>query len=228
MQATARVVVIHDCPLLFEGVRAIFASEPGFEVVGEARNATDVLLLCSENPPDVVIVELGTDDAEARRMLIQVRELCADIRTVVLTSVRSPNRVRAAVTAGAQALVSRNAANEQVIAAVRSVIRNQCYVDPELAGVLVATIAMTPEDTLQTGDARYRSLTIREREVFRLLADGMNNKSIAYYLGISHKTVETHHLRIMRKLGLADTVELIRYAAQIGLIEVHDWASDCN
>ncbi len=225
MQRTARVVIIHDYPFLFEGVRAILAVVPGIEVVGEARNATDVLVLCSEHPPDVVIVDLGPNDTEALQMLTQVANLCADVRIVVVTSVCGPNRVRAAVGAGAKGLLSRTASQEQLVDALWAVLQDHCYVDPELAGVLVTTVAMIPDDTLQNGDAGYGTLSTREREVFRLLADGMNNKSIAYQLGISHKTVETHHLRIMRKLGLGDTLDVVRYAARIGLIEIQDWVT---
>ena len=225
MQRTARVVMIHDYPFLFEGIRAILAGQPGIEVVGQARNATDVLLLCSEHPPDVVIVDLGPNDSQALQMLTQVRDLCAEVRIMIVTSVCGPNRVRGAVGAGAKGLLSRTATPEQLVEAVWAVLQDQCYVDPELAGVLMTTVAMIPDGTLQNSDAGYGSLTAREREVFRMLANGMNNKSIAYQLGISHKTVETHHLRIMRKLELSDSLEVIRYAARIGLIEVQDWVT---
>ena len=225
MQRTARVVMIHDYPFLFEGVRAILSGQPGVEVVAEARTATDVLVLCSEHPPDVVIVDLGPNDADALQMLKQVRDLCADVRVMIITSVCGPSRMRAAVGSGAKALLSRTATQDHLVNALWAVLQDQCYVDPELAGVLVTTVAMIPGDTVQSSDVGYGTLTAREREVFRLLANGMNNKSIAFQLGISHKTVETHHLRIMRKLGLSDSLDVIRYAARIGLIEVQEWVT---
>lgn len=225
MKRGVRVVMIHDCPFLFEGVRAILAAETSIRIVSEARNATDVLVLCSASPVDVVIVDMGSGESEALRMLEQVKDLCADAHIVVLTSARAPQRVRATVTSGAQGLVSRNAAGDQLLAAMRAVLQGQCYVDPELAGVLMTTVAMFSDKEFPNADAGYGLLTAREREVFRLLATGMNKKSIAYELGISHKTVETHHLRIMRKLDLQDTLDLIRYAAGIGLIEMEQWAA---
>ncbi len=225
MEQAVRVVMIHDCPFLFEGVRAILAGEPSVRKVGEARNAPDVLVLCSAPPPEVVIVDLGSSESEALRMLEQVKELCADAHIVVLIEPCGSQRMRAAVTAGAQGLVSRNAGGDQLRAAMRALLRGQCYVDPELAGVLMTTVAMICEEALPHTDTGYGALTVREREVFRLLANGMTNKSIAYELGISHKTVQTHHLRIMRKLDLHDTVDLIRYAATTGLIEMEEWVA---
>ena len=225
MKPAIRVAMIHDCPFLFEGVRAILAAERSIGTVAEARNATDVLVLCCESPPDVLIVDLGGSEPEGLRMLEQIKGLCEDAHIVVLTAGCGPERMRAAVSAGAQGLVSRNARVDQLPAAIAAVLQGQCYVDPELAGVLVTTVAMIPEEAFRDADDGYDALTDREREVFRLLATGMNKKSIAYELGISPKTVETHHLRIMRKLDLHDTLELIRYAAGIGLIKPEQWAA---
>ncbi len=225
MKRAVRVVVIHDCPFLFEGVRAILAAETSIETVTEARSATDVLVLCSESVPDVLIVDLGSGETEALQMLEQIKGLCVTAQIVVITSACGPKRVRAAVSAGAQGLVSRNARGDRLLAAIAAVMQSRCYVDPELAGVLVTTVGMIPEEAFRNADDGYGALTDREREVFRLLATGMNKKSIAYELGISPKTVETHHLRIMRKLDLHDTLQLIRYAAGIGLIKPEQWAT---
>lgn len=225
MERAGRAVMIHDCPFLFEGVRSILAGVTGMRIVGEARNATDVLVLCSESPPDIVIVDIGAGESEALRMLEQVKELCAEVHIVVLTSARAPQRMRAAITAGVQGLVSRNSGGEQLLTAMRAVLRGRCYVDPELAGVLMTTVAMIAEEELPSADAGYGLLTAREREVFGFLATGLNKKSIAYELGISHKTVETHYLHIARKLDLHDAVELIRYAVAIGVIEMEEWAA---
>ncbi len=217
--------MVHDCPLLFEGVRVILAGEPGVRIVGEARSATDVLVLCSETAPDVVIADLGSSETEALRVLKQIKELCADARIVVLAPVSGPQRIRAAAATGAEGFVSRNAPGDHLVAALRAVLRGQCYVDPELAGALISSVATLSGEVFPCTDSGYASLTAREREVLRLLATGMNNKSIACELRISYKTVQTHHLRIMRKLELHDTVDLIRYAAAIGLIEVEQWVA---
>ncbi len=221
---TARVLVVHDYPLIYEGIRSVLGPEPGIEVVGEARNAADALGVCSENPPDVIVVDLCLESAEVIMGLKQVRALGTNVKTVALTMPCGTQTIRKAIAYGVQGVLCKNAHNSRLIAAIRTVFSNQFYVDPELTELFAKTLAMmVPDDGLRAEHPTYEALSARERQVFAMLANGMSNKMIAFELGISRKTVETHHLRITRKLGLRDSVELFRYAARIGVIDIEEW-----
>ncbi len=225
VKPATRVLIVCIHPLVCEGVKAVLAREDGLDLAVESCSLGQVHDGCSDRPPDLIVVDLSAGCREATGILTEVRHRCGDVRIVALTDPGGTRSLRHAVATGAHGLVSNTASPEHLLMAIRTVLAGGYYVDPHCAAELVSTVRTIPDHAFRQPDAGYESLSAREREIFAMLADGMNNKAIAYRLGLSPKTVEAHYLHIRRKLGFRDGVDLIRYAARIGVIDLEDWTA---
>ncbi|TVQ37097.1 MAG: DNA-binding response regulator [Spirochaetaceae bacterium] len=220
-----KVLVIHDYPLAYEGVRTVLTQMNDIEVVGEARDGPQALLRCSEDPPDVAVVEIALLQDRGAAVIGQLIELCHDIRIVAIVEESTSYAIRRALLLSAQGFVARESPAAELAQAVRTVASGRHFITPCWTEQLVAMMRQLPDDTRLAVDSGYDALSQREREVFGMLAAGMTNKEIAFALKIGRKTVEKHHLRILRKLGVTDTMGLVRYAARIGVVDLNRWAS---
>ena len=220
-----KVLIIHDCPLAYEGARTVLAQAEGIEAVSEARDGTQALLHCTESSPDVVVVDASLPQNRVAEIIEQLEVLCNEMRCVVIFDGVTPYAIRHALLLPAQGFVARESPAVELVDAVRAVASGQHYITPCWTEQLVGIMRHLRGDTYLAVDAAYEGLSQREREVFRMLAAGMTNKEIAFALQIGRKTVEKHHLRVLRKLGLSDSIDLIRYAARIGIVDLDRWVS---
>ncbi len=218
--ALVRVLVIHNSPLLFEGVRTVLARANEIEVVGEAGDAAQALLRCSQIVPDVAVVDASLVHGQAGAIVEQLAKLCQGIRVVVIVDSSRRHAIRQALLLTAQGFVARESPTIELVNAVRAVVSGQRYITSCFVEQLATMMRHLPGDADLAADAGYDGLSKREREVFRMLAAGMSNKEIAFALGIGRKTVEKHHLRVLRKLHIGNSMELIRYAAHIGIVDL--------
>ena len=213
MSASIRVLVVDDHAVVRTGLRRILDSEKDIETVGEAPNAERALFEALELKPDIVLLDVvmpGKSGIEAMPGLLTA---LPDTRVLVLSMQDDPRYVREAFEAGASGYVLKEAADTEVVGAVRAVANGERYVHPALGARLVAA------ESEERKRAASDPLSEREREVLRLLALGHTNQEIAAQLYISVRTAETHRAHIMRKLGLASRAELVRYALDNGMIE---------
>ena len=210
---TIRVLLVDDHAILRSGLRRVLDSEPDIEVVGEAENAERAVFEAMANTPDVVVMDVvmpGMSGIDGTPALLQA---VPGAKVLVLSMQDDPRYVRQAFEAGASGYVLKEAADTEVVGAIRSVAAGENYVHPALGARMVAA------DTAERKRAEADPLSDREREVLRLLALGHTNQEIAKMLYISVRTAETHRAHIMQKLGLASRAELVRYALDQGLIE---------
>jgi two-component system response regulator NreC len=210
---TIRVLLVDDHAILRSGLRRVLDSEPDIEVVGEAETAERAVFEAMATSPDVVIMDVvmpGKSGIDGTPALLQA---VPGAKVLVLSMQDDPRYVRQAFEAGASGYVLKEAADTEVVGAVRSVAAGEHYVHPVLGARLVAA------ETAERKRAETDPLSDREREVLRLLALGHTNQEIAKMLYISVRTAETHRAHIMQKLGLASRAELVRYALDHGLIE---------
>ena len=208
-----RVLVVDDHAVVRTGLRRILDAEKDIETVGEAPNAERALYEALELKPDVVLLDVvmpGKSGIEAMPGLLNA---LPDTRVLVLSMQDDPRYVREAFEAGASGYVLKEAADTEVVGAVRAVAGGERYVHPALGARLIAA------ESEERKRAASDPLSEREREVLRLLALGHTNQEIAAQLYISVRTAETHRAHIMRKLGLASRAELVRYALDNGMIE---------
>ena len=208
-----RVLVVDDHAVVRAGLRRVLDAESDIETVGEAANADRAVFEAIEHKPDVVLMDVmmpGKSGIEGMPALLQA---VPDAKVLILSMQDDPRYVQEAFDAGASGYVLKEAADTEVVAAVRSVAGGARYVHPALGARLVEAAAA------ERKRAEVDPLSEREREVLRLLALGHTNQEIAKMLYISVRTAETHRAHIMQKLGLSSRAELVRYALSEGLLE---------
>jgi two-component system, NarL family, response regulator NreC len=210
---SVRVLIVDDHAVVRTGLRRVLDAEADIETVGEAPDAGRAVYEAIETKPDVVLLDVmmpGKSGIEALPSLLQA---APQARVLVLSMQDDPRYVREAFAAGASGYVLKEAADTEVVDAVRTVAAGGQYVHPTLGARLLAAEAE------ERRRAEADPLSDREREVLRLLALGHTNQEIASQLFISVRTAETHRAHIMRKLGLGSRAELVRYALAEGLLE---------
>jgi len=208
-----RAVVVDDHAVVRSGIKLLLEREEDIEVVGEAGNAKDAIFRARALKPDVILLDVVMPGESGIEVLPNLLKESPETKVLVLSMQDDPNYVREAFAAGASGYVLKEAADEEVVAAVREIANGGRYVHPALGARMVAAEA----------DARAAAeadpLSEREREVLRLLALGHTNQEIAKMLFISVRTAETHRAHIMQNLRLSSRAELVRYALSHGLLE---------
>jgi two-component system response regulator NreC len=211
-----RVVVADDHAVVRIGVRALLDAAPDIEVVGEAGSGDEVLRLCTDLRPDVVVMDLsmqGTDGLEATRQLLR-RPVHPHV--LALTMHDEEDYLIPALEAGVRGYVVKSAASADLLDAVRTVARGRSWVSASAAPVLARGFRRRLEqDDLR---AAVDSLSEREREVFRLVAQGHGASRIGEMLHVSPKTVDTYRRRVNEKLGISDRSDYVRIALELGLL----------
>lgn len=206
-----RIVLADDHAVVRSGLRLLLEAEADFEVVAEAGDAAHALRTVLGHKPDVLVLDLNMPGSPtSMEALPQVAERSEGTHTVVLTMQDDPEFARRAMRAGARAYVLKEAADTDLVQAIRSAAVGQTYLTPSLGAKLAAAPL---EEERRPGD-----LSERELEVLRLIALGHTNAEIAGQLYLSVRTVETHRAHVQQKLGLSTRAELVRYALDHGLL----------
>ena len=203
-----RIVVVDDHAVVRAGLRLLLEAEDDLEVVGDAGNARDAVFEVRAAKPDVILLDVVMPDESGIDALPKLLHEAPAARVLILSMQDDPSYVREAFAAGASGYVLKEAADAEVVAAVREVATGNQYLHPALGARMVAAEAKA--DAADAADP----LSDREREVLRMLALGHTNHEIANQLYISVRTAETHRAHIMRKLQLSTRAELVRYAIE--------------
>jgi DNA-binding NarL/FixJ family response regulator len=210
---SVRILIVDDHAVVRSGIRLLLAAEDDLEPVGEAGTAREAIFEARSLKPDVVLMDVVMPDGNGLDAIPTLLHEHPELKVLMLSMQDDPQYVRQAFAAGASGYVLKEAADTEVVAAVREVARGGRYVHPELGARLVAA------ETEEQRRAEQDPLSEREREVLRLLALGHTNQEIAKQLYISVRTAETHRAHIMQKLRLSSRAELVRYALAHGLLE---------
>ena len=223
MSSKQSILIIDDHPLFREGLKVIIGRTSRFQVVGEAGTAREGLDLAQELKPDIIIVDISLPDKSGIQLTHDIKSLPFATRVMIVSMHAKIDYIAAAFKAGAMGYMVKESATEGLTKGLESVIRGEYFLDSSLSHTVVANLISSPIKEARIRDDDYGSLTPREQEIMRLLAEGLSPKKIAENLFISPKTVENHRASIMNKLGLHSTMELVRYAARLGLIDVDLW-----
>jgi DNA-binding NarL/FixJ family response regulator len=208
-----RVLIVDDHAVVRSGLRLVLEGEEDIEPIGEAGTARDAIFQNRALKPDVILLDVVMPDGSGLDAIPTLLHERPEAKILVLSMQDDPQYVRQAFAAGASGYVLKEAADSELVAAVREVARGGRYVHPELGARLVAA------ETEAAKRADEDPLSDREREVLRLLALGHTNQEIAKQLYISVRTAETHRAHIMQKLRLSSRAELVRYALAQGLLD---------
>ena len=207
------IVVVDDHAVVRSGLRLLLEAEEDLTVLAEAGNAREAVFEVRAHTPDVILLDLVMPGESGIDAVPKLLHEAPDAKILVLSMQDDPQYVREAFAAGAKGYVLKEAADAEVVDAIRQVAAGGSYVHPTLGARMVAA------DAAARAAAEADPLSDREREVLRLLALGHTNQEIAKQLFISVRTAETHRAHIMRKLGLETRAELVRYALEHGQLD---------
>jgi two-component system response regulator NreC len=216
MMETTTVFLAEDHTILREGLRMILSSRPGLEVVGEAEDGQDAIQQIRKIKPHVVLMDLSMPHLNGTEAIGIVKRRNPEIKVIALTVHKSVEYVRATLNANADGYVLKDDTHDELLNAISSVLKGNIYLSPGICDkVINGFLDHTPSSTsLHSWD----SLTERERQVIKLIAEGSKNREIADFLSLSVKTVEKHRSNLMKKLGLHSASALTTYAIKNGMM----------
>jgi two-component system response regulator NreC len=204
-----RILLAEDHVMVRQGLRSLLELA-GMAVVGEASDGQEALQIAHEQHPDIAVLDIGMPRLNGLETARRFREALPQTKIVLLTVHTEDPYVLEAMQAGAVGYVLKTQATLDLVQAIRDVLQGQIYLSPRVSRAVVTAY-------LTRSDLPPDPLTSREREVLQLIAEGETTKEIAWRLGLSAKTVESHRIRLMHKLDIHETATLVRYAIRRGL-----------
>ncbi|MBW9271178.1 MAG: response regulator transcription factor [Candidatus Thiodiazotropha sp. (ex. Lucinisca nassula)] len=212
-----KIIIAEDHNILRAGLKALLTSNPQFDVIGEADNGRDAIRRVIDLKPDLVIMDLNMPGMNGMDAIREIRERDAEIKTLVLTVHNEEEYVLASLKAGANGYVLKDATQNELMTAAERVLSGKTYLSAEITEKVVNSYLQT-NNVNSEPLTRWDTVTQRERQILKLIAEGHTNKSMADYLCISVKTVEKHRANLMKKLDLHNVSALTTYALEKGLI----------
>jgi DNA-binding NarL/FixJ family response regulator len=218
MSSKQRILIVEDHTLLRAGLRALLTQEADIEIVGEADNGHDAVNMIAKLSPQLVLMDISMPGMNGIEAIRDIKRRYPETRVLVLTIHKTEEYIHESLRAGADGYILKDATHDELRVAVRSVLNGKTYLSPDISGKVIngylgAGQAMSPSSIWDT-------LTHREREVLKLVAEGHPNKFIADYFCLSVKTVEKHRSNLMKKLDLHNASTLTAYAIEKGLVEI--------
>jgi DNA-binding NarL/FixJ family response regulator len=218
MNARQKLIIIEDRAIVRAGLRMLLGAEPNLEVVGESGNMGDVLPMVAQLAPQLVILDIGGDNAAGLATVAELRREHPLTRILVLTELHSDNHMRAALQAGAHGFVLKHTSDTELLMAVRSVLSGKVFLSPDVLDKVVSVYLDANPIDGGAPKTHWESLTSREREILKLIAEGHTSRYIAGQLSLSIKTVEKHRYNLMKKLDLHNVSALTTFAIGRGLV----------
>lgn len=207
-----RILLADDHAVVRQGFRLILAAQPDMEVVGEAANGRQAVSACGRLQPDIAVVDVSMPELNGIEATRRIGEVSPRTRVLALSMHKDAVYVREILRAGAKGYLLKDAMDTDLVAAVRALARGEGYLSPAVSEAVLSDYRKHVTDPIDL-------LTAREREVLQMIAEGKTNKEIAVALQLSVYTIEAHRGRIMEKLNLHSTGELVRFALRAGLID---------
>jgi DNA-binding NarL/FixJ family response regulator len=209
-----KVLLADDHKIVRDGLRTLLEKHAEIQVVGEAEDGRETVLQTRKLLPDIVIMDIAMPELNGIEATRQILSESPDVKVIALSMHSDRRFVTEMLKAGASAYLLKDCAFEELVIAIRTVLKGKIYLSPGIAGVVIESyIKSTPRSEVSV----FSLLSDREREVLQLMAEGRTTKEIASHLNVSIKTVETHRTNIMTKLDIHSIAELTKYAIREGL-----------
>jgi two-component system, NarL family, response regulator NreC len=213
-----RIMLADDHTLFRQGVRVLLCAEVDFEVIGEASNGSDAVDRAKELHPDVVLMDIGMPGLSSFESTRQIKKNRPETKVLFLTMYDDEDYLVEGMEVGASGYVLKDSPDRQLVAAIRDISRGGSFLSPRMLSQLVDDFRSRIKSANRM--PRFATLTVREREVLKLLAEGYSIKEIAADLSLSVKTIEAHKFNLMRKLDIHNKAQLVQYAIQKKIIKV--------
>lgn len=217
METKRKIVIAEDHTILRAGLRALLASQNGLEVIGEAGDGREAIRKVDTLQPDLLLIDLSMPKLNGIDAIREIKSQHPEIKIIVLTVHKSDEYIIAALRAGANGYMLKDASQNELLLAIDYVINGKTFLSPSISDKLVDAVLNT--DKKDKPAAGLDNLTAREREILKLVAEGNTNKKIADHLCISLKTVEKHRSNLMKKLDLRNTAALTAYAIEKKMVD---------
>ena len=211
-----RIVLAEDHTILREGLRALLSADPAFEIIGEAPDGREAVRCVEKLEPDLLLMDLSMPRMSGMDAIREIKKRYPDIKIIALTVHKTEEYLLATLQAGADGYVLKDATHDELVLAIKNVMRGKSYLSPGVSEKVIEGYLEGKESNRPRSS--WETLSQREREVLKLIAEGYKNKEIAEDLCISLKTVEKHRANLMKKLDLHNAAALTVYAMQKGLV----------
>ena len=216
MAEKKRIVLAEDHTILREGLRMLLSSNPAFEVVAEAEDGLEAVRCTDSTKPDLVLMDLSMPRMNGMGAIQEIKKQCPETKILVLTVHKTEEYILATLKAGADGYILKDATHSELMLAIDCVFSGKSYLSPGISEKVIEGY-LEGRGTIKSTTS-WESLTQREREILKMVAEGYKNKDIAEYLCISAKTVEKHRANLMKKLDLHSASSLTAFAMEKGLI----------
>ena len=209
-----RIVLTDDHALVRAGIRALCQTLPGVEVVAEASDGSQVLVMVKAHHPDVVLMDIAMKTLNGLEATAQIKRDFPQVRVIILSMHAAEEYVQQALKTGASGYLLKDSATRELEFALAAVMRGDVYLSPQISKLVVQSYMQHAGAV----ESPLGVLTPRQREILQLIAEGHSAKDIAFRLDLSVKTVETHRAQLMERLGIHDIAGLVRFALRVGLV----------
>jgi len=216
MSQKVRIVIAEDHTILREGLRSLLSSNPSFEIVGEAEDGREAIKCVEKFKPDLILTDLSMPRMNGMEAIKEIKRESPTTKVLVLTVHRAEEYILATFRAGADGYLLKDSTHAELVMAVKKVLSGKHYISPEISEKVIEGY-LDGRRTLKTKSS-WETLTQREREILKLIAEGYKNKGIADDLCISVKTVEKHRANLMEKLDLHSIQALTAFAIERGVV----------
>ena len=216
MKKQYRIAIAEDHTILREGLRALLISEPDFKVVCEAGDGRDAIQCIDEHQPDLILMDLSMPRMNGLEAIKEIKKRSRTTMVMALTVHKSEEYILATLQAGADGYVLKDTTHAELVSAIRHVLSGKRYLSPGVSDKVIEGY-LEEKKSVKTTTA-WDTLTKREREILKLIAEGYKNKEIADYLCVSLKTVEKHRTNLMKKLDIHNVATLTAFAMEKGLV----------
>jgi DNA-binding NarL/FixJ family response regulator len=216
MKKPFNIVIAEDHTILREGLKALLSSHPDLKVVGEAEDGIEAIRCVQNHSPDMILLDLSMPRMTGLDAIKEIKRVNAETKIIVLTVHKTEEYILATLQAGADGYVLKDAHSTELLTAIRHVLDGRRYLSPSISGTIIDGLLQGKKASAIR--SAWDTLTQREREILKLVAEGHKNKEIADLLCISLKTVEKHRANLMEKLDLHNVASLTALAAEKGLI----------
>jgi DNA-binding NarL/FixJ family response regulator len=218
MNGKHRILIVEDHTLMRVGLRSLLSQDSDIEIVGEAGNGRDAVRMIGSVSPHLVLMDLTMPGSNGIETIEELRRRYPELKILVLTLHRADEYVQESFKAGANGYILKDATHEELRLAIRSVLSGKTYVSPDISSSLISNYRGGGNSKNAGFSSAWDTVTHRERQVLKLVAEGHPNKYIAQYLSLSVKTVEKHRSNLMRKLNLRNVSMLTAFAIEKGLV----------